>query len=272
MQVDLAGKVVIITGAANGIGAATARLAADSGVAGLILTDRDGPALARVTEDIRKKTRVGLHVADLEDDKTPAGIARSAIGTFGRIDGLVNSAASTFRMGLEDATPEGWERMQALNTRAPFFLMQQAVADMRKRGKPGSIVNIQSMHAHIGLPELAVYAASKAALQVLTRNTANACKGDNIRVNGLNPGWILTESEMHMQAEVLGRGPGWVDETAATLPLGRLITAEEVARQVVYLLSDASAPMTGVSIDFDQNVFGGQATMRDDGAGRVPAN
>jgi len=257
VQVDLADKVVVITGAGNGIGAAAARLAADSGVGALVLTDRDGQALGRVTEEIRKKTRVSLHIGDLEDDRTPAGIARSAIGTFGRIDGLVNSAGHTFRMGIEDATIEGWERMQALNTRAPFFLMQQAVADMRRRGKPGSIVNIQSMHAHIGLPELAVYAASKAALQVLTRNTANACKRDGIRVNGLNLGWILTESERRMQAETLGRGPGWVEETAATLPLGRLITPEEVARQVVWLLSDASAPMTGVSIDFDQNVFGG---------------
>lgn len=257
MQVELTGKVVLITGAGNGIGAAAARLAAASGAGALFLTDRDAAALARTAETL-EGARTATLVADLEDPAAPEAIARAATGAFGRIDGLVNSAGHTFRMGLGDATLAGWERMLALNSRAPFFLMQQAVADMRARGAPGSIVNIQSMHARIGLPDLAVYAASKAALQVLTRNIANAEKAHGIRVNGLNLGWVLTESEMRMQAEVLGRGPGWVEETAAGLPLGRLITPEEVARQIVHLLSDASAPMTGVSIDFDQNVFGGQ--------------
>ncbi|MBW7922944.1 MAG: SDR family oxidoreductase [Rubellimicrobium sp.] len=257
MRGELAGKVIIITGAARGIGGAAARLAAASGAGALFLTDRDAAPLAATAESLGD-ARVAVLAADLEDPAAPAAIARAAITAFGRIDGLVNSAGYTYRMGLDDATLDGWDRMQAVNARAPFFLMQQAVADMRARGAAGSIVNIQSMHAHIGLPDLAVYAASKAALQVLTRNTANAFKTCGIRVNGLNLGWVLTESEMHMQADVLGRGPGWVDETAATLPLGRLITPEEVARQIVHLLSDDSAPMTGVSIDFDQNVFGGQ--------------
>lgn len=256
MQVELTGRVIVITGAGNGIGAAAARLAAASGVGALFLTDRDAEALARTAESL-PGLRVATLAADLEDESAPDAIAEAAIATFDRIDGLVNSAGLTFRMGLTDGTLDGWEQMLAVNARAPFFLMQRAVADMRRRGAAGSIVNIQSMHAHIGLPELAVYAASKAALQVLTRNVANAHKADGIRVNGLNLGWVLTESENRMQAEILGRGPGWIEETAASLPLGRLITPEEVATQIVYLLSGDSAPMTGVSIDFDQNVFGG---------------
>lgn len=256
MQVELTGKVVIITGAARGIGGAAARLAAAAGVEALLLVDIDAHALAATAESLTG-AQVATLAVDLEDPAAPDAVAQAAVARFGRIDGLVNSAGHTYRMGLEDATLEGWERMQALNTRTPFFLMQKAVADMRARGARGTVVNIQSMHAHIGLPDLAVYAASKAALKVLTRNIANAQKAHGIRVNGLNLGWILTESEMHMQADILGRGPGWVEETAATLPLGRLIAPEEVAAQIVWLLSDASAPMTGVSIDFDQNVFGG---------------
>lgn len=261
MRAELTGKVVVITGAGNGIGAAAARLAAASGAEGLFLTDRDSPALASTAEtlaEVLSDSQVATYVADLEDESAPSAIAQAAISAFGRIDGLVNAAGLTFRMGLEDGTIEGWERMLGVNARAPFFLMQAVVADMRARAGSGSIVNIQSMHAHIGLPELAVYAASKAALQVLTRNIANAERARGIRVNGLNLGWVLTESENRMQAEILGRGPGWIDETAATLPLKRLITPEEVAMQIVYLLSDDSAPMTGVSIDFDQNVFGGE--------------
>lgn len=261
MRAELTGKVVVITGAGNGIGAAAARLAAASGAEGLFLTDRDSPALASTAEtlaEVLPDSQVATYVADLEDESAPSAIAQAAISAFGRIDGLVNAAGLTFRMGLEDGTIEGWERMLGVNARAPFFLMQAVVADMRARAGSGSIVNIQSMHAHIGLPELAVYAASKAALQVLTRNIANAERARGIRVNGLNLGWVLTESENRMQAEILGRGPGWIDETAATLPLKRLITPEEVAMQIVYLLSDDSAPMTGVSIDFDQNVFGGE--------------
>ncbi len=258
MESRLDGMAVIVTGAAHGIGAATARLAARSGVGALLLTDRDGAALGRLAQELASAVALATHVDDLEDEAAPARVTGAAQAAFGRIDGLVNSAGHTYRMGLADATLAGWDRMQALNARAPFFLMQGAVADMRARGAPGAIVNIQSMHAHVGLPDLAVYAASKAALQVLTRNTANALRATGIRVNGLNLGWVLTESEMRMQAETLGRGPGWVAESAALLPLGRLITPEEVARQVVHLLSPASAPMTGVSIDFDQNVFGGQ--------------
>ncbi|TGV81313.1 SDR family NAD(P)-dependent oxidoreductase, partial [Mesorhizobium sp. M2D.F.Ca.ET.145.01.1.1] len=106
-------------------------------------------------------------------------------------------------------SPEDWAALFAVNARAPFFLMQAAIADMRKRGQGGAIVNILSINAHCGSPELAVYSATKGALATLTKNAANAHRFDRIRVNGINVGWTDTPAERVMQAQTLGHGPGW---------------------------------------------------------------
>jgi NAD(P)-dependent dehydrogenase (short-subunit alcohol dehydrogenase family) len=169
---------------------------------------------------------------------------------------LVNAAGLTTRGGYGDATVEMWNRMFSVNTRAPFFLMDGAIADMKARNAPGSIVNILSMNAHCGTPELAVYSATKGALLTLTKNAANAHLAARIRVNGINLGWTDTETERHLHAVTLGRGAGWLDAQAAATPLGRLITAEDCARQAVWMLSPASAPMTGVCLDLEQAVTG----------------
>ena len=255
MQISLDGKIIVITGAASGVGAAIARLAASAGAAGLLLTDRDAAGLDLTAAQCGPQAVV--HVADLEDPAAPAAIIGAARDRFGRIDGLVNAAALTTRAGIEDAALADWEIVFAVNARAPFFLMQGAGRDMKARGAPGAIVNILSMNAHCGLPELAIYSASKGALLTLTRNTSNAFLPDRVRVNGINLGWTLTAAEHRMQADVLGRGEDWVAEAAAGQPLGRLLAPEEAARLVVFLLSDASAPMTGVALDLDQHVLGG---------------
>ena len=253
MQVSLAGRIVVITGAASGVGAAVARAAQGAGAAGLVLTDRDGAGLAAVAAELGAAT----HVADLADPAAAPGIIDAALARFGRIDGLVNAAALTTRAGFPDATPDQWDALFAVNARAPFFLMQGAIRDMRRRGAPGSIVNILSVNAHCGIPELSVYSATKGALLTLTKNAANAHLTDRIRVNGINLGWTDTPSERVMQAETLGRGPGWLAEVSATMPLGRLLSVEEAARHALWLLSEASAPMTGVAVDLDQSVLGG---------------
>ncbi|MFK7792528.1 MAG: oxidoreductase [Devosiaceae bacterium] len=249
MNVTLDGKVIIITGAARGIGAAIARQAAQSGAEGLMLTDRETflHSLDCPTETL---------VADLLDTNAASTICQAAIKRFGRIDGLVNAAGITTRVGLADATPAIWDQIMGINARAPFFLMAQVIADMRVRKAPGSIVNIQSMNAHCGLPELAVYSASKGALQTLTKNTANATMGDKIRVNGINLGWVDTQTERHLQEVTLGKGEGWMDHQAAEQPIGRFVSEDDAARLAVYLLSDASAPMTSTNHDLAQWVVG----------------
>ncbi len=255
MKMGLSDKVVVITGAASGIGYAIAQLAAAEGAASLVLTDRDAPGLARLAASLNG-TDVACIVADLTDIEAPATIAAVAKDRFGRIDALVNSAGLTTRGSFTTATPAIWDQLFAVNARAGFFLMQAAIADMLSRNAAGSIVNILSMNAHCGIPELAIYAATKGAMATLTRNAANAHMTDHIRVNGINLGWVATEVEHHMQSQIMGRGPNWQAEAAPHLPLGRLVTAEETAQVAVFLLGDASIPMSGAVIDFEQKVTG----------------
>ena len=252
MKMGLSDKVIVVTGAARGVGLATAQALVAEGVGALVLTDRDG--LDEVAASLAAEVVCG--VADLADPTAPAAIAIAAKARFGRIDGLVNAAGLTTRASALSGSIEVWDQLFAVNARGGFFLMQAAIADMIGREAAGLIVNILSMNALCGIPELAIYSATKGALLTLTKNAAHAHMANRIRVNGINLGWVATASEHHMQANVLGRGPGWLADDAARQPLGRLVKAEECARLVVFLLGCASIPMSGAIVDFEQKVAG----------------
>ncbi|MDX8477411.1 SDR family oxidoreductase [Mesorhizobium sp. VK24D] len=257
MEVRLDGKVVLVTGATQGVGRAIAETAARSGVAGLLITGRDrkrGDAVAVQLSAIGTPTVFAA--ADLGAPETPPMLAQACIGRFGRIDGLVNAAGLTDRASFINASLDDWASLFAVNARAPFFLMQAAIAEMKRRGQGGAIVNILSINAHCGAPELAVYSATKGALATLTKNAANAHRFDRIRVNGINVGWTDTPAERVMQAETLGQGPGWLDAANAAQPFGRLFSVNDIANLAVFLLSDAAGPMTGALIDQEQWVIG----------------
>ncbi len=252
MQMGLSDKVILVTGAASGIGLAIAGLAAAEGVGALVLTDRNAEGLAAVEPGVP----VLRLTADLAEGSAPSALLEAAVQRFGRIDGLVNAAGLTTRGSALTASPQVWDQLFAVNAKAAFFLMQAVMQNMRARGAAGSIVNILSMNQYVGIPDLAVYSATKAALATLTRNAAHAQMAHRIRVNGIALGWVATPSEDHMQATILGRGPNWQAEDASTLPLGRLVTAEEAARLAVFLLGEASVPMSGAIVDFEQKVAG----------------
>lgn len=256
MWVGLEGKVIVVTGGTGGVGGAIALQAAESGAAAIVITGRDATRGEAAAEALRDGRGALFVQADLADPEAPARIAQAALDAFGAIDGLVNAAGLTDRGGFLDAGPGLWERLFAVNARAPFFLMAEALRAMTEAGSPGSIVNIVSMNAHCGGPDLAVYSASKGALATMTRNAAHAHLADRIRVNGIMMGWAATPAEREMQASRLGRGEGWEAEAAARMPLGRLLEAEEVARLATFLLSDASGLLTGTLIDLEQRVTG----------------
>ena len=257
MEARLDGKIVLVTGATQGVGEAIARGAAEGGAAGLFITGRDASRGRKVADSLSGKgAPAEFAAADLSDPTAPARLVGECVARFGRIDALVNAAGLTDRGSFLDADIDLWTTLFDVNARAPFFLMQAAIKAMRDRGQGGAIVNILSMNAHCGAPDLAVYSATKAALLLLTRNAANAHRRDRIRVNGIAMGWAATPGETVMQAETLGRGAGWVESAEASLPFGRLLAAEEVANLAVFLLSDAAGPMTGAIVDQEQWVVG----------------
>ncbi|AZN98541.1 SDR family oxidoreductase [Mesorhizobium sp. M9A.F.Ca.ET.002.03.1.2] len=257
MIVTLEGKTLVVSGGTQGLGETIARLAFASGVEGIAIVGRNAERGARVAGALSQPGRPAVFIqADLAEPAAPAAIMAQAIERLGRVDCLVNAAALTDRASLETGTLDDWDRLFSVNARAPFFLMQAAVADMKARQAPGAIVNILSVNAHCGAPDLAIYSATKGALATLTRNIANAHLADRIRVNGINMGWVATPTEQQMQARILGKGEDWEKAAAAVLPLGRLLTMGEVAQLSLFVLSDASGLMTGTLIDMEQAVLG----------------
>ena len=254
MDVRVDDKVLLVTGATQGVGRAVALEAARSGAAAIILTGRNRERGTEAVSDILQLgAKAAFVAANLDERDAPEKIVSAAIDQFGRLDGLVNAAALSDRGSIADAETALFDHLFAVNTRAPMFLMQGLIRHLKERKAPGSIVNILSINAHGASTDLAVYGATKAAMSLLTKNAAFAHRKDRIRVSGINLGWTDTPGEREMQAVKLGKGESWLAEAESRMPWGRLIQSEDVARLTLFLLSDVSIPMTGALIDQEQN-------------------
>ena len=252
------GKVAVVTGGTQGVGAAIARLFAKAGAAGIVTVGRDVAKGRTVAAEITVETGVPVEVvgADLGVMEDVRRIMAQADARFGRVDILVNAAGMSTRGNLLNTSPELFDTIFAVNVRAPFFLMQDAVKIMIREGAEGVIVNIGSTSERAGQPFIAPYCASKGALATLTRNAGFALMRNHIRVNQLDIGWTNSDNERRLQAEESG-DPDFMDKAALTLPFGRLLEPAEVARAVLWVASDDSGMMTGSVIQFDQSVWGG---------------
>ncbi len=255
----LDGKIAIVTGSTQGLGAAIVHRFAAAGVEGIVTCGRSQSKGEAVASGITESTRVPVLFtrADLGKVEDCRAVVAAADARFGRVDILVNAAAITDRGDILDTSQELFDAMMGVNVRGPFFLMQDVAKIMIREGTEGAIVNIGSMSAMAGQPFIAAYCASKGALATLTRNTAFALLRNRIRVNQLNIGWMGSDGENRIQREYHGADEDWLEKAGAEQPFGRLLDPAEVARAVAFLASDDAGMMTGAAVSFDQSVWGG---------------
>jgi NAD(P)-dependent dehydrogenase (short-subunit alcohol dehydrogenase family) len=249
MSGRLAGKVVIVTGAAQGIGFGCARIAASEGAAvviGDIQEDLGQKAAAKIQS---RGGQAIFQFADVTDEAHCAALVDSAMIKFGKLTGVVNNAGWFPRAKLEETTTELWEKVLQINLRGAFYVTKHAAPRMRATGG-GSVVNMGSVCGIQGLPNLVAYAAAKGGMLSMTRTLAGALAVDRIRVNYLIPGWVATEGEIAIQ-NAEGRDTAAIEEQGAKLPLGRMQTVEDAAYAAIYLLSDESSQVTGAVLNVD---------------------
>jgi NAD(P)-dependent dehydrogenase (short-subunit alcohol dehydrogenase family) len=254
---QFAGQYAVITGGTQGMGEAVARLFAARGAAGLVICGRNKKKGDTVAGSLTKagcKTHyVEADLAKVEDCRQVIAAADKA---FGKLHVLANCAGYTDRGTIIDTSPELFDQMFAVNVRAPFFLMQDAIKIMRRERIAGAIVNLITMSSYGGQPFITAYCASKGALVTLTRNVAFAVMRERIRVNGINVGWSDTPGEDRVMKVYHGAKDGWLTEAEKKQPFGRLIKPAEVARAIAFLASSEAGLMSGAIVDYDQSVRG----------------
>ena len=236
----LEGKVALISGAASGIGAATARLFAREG-SGVVIADIQedkGQAVAR--EIVDSGGRALFIKLDVTVEEEWRRAVKRTVDEFGKLDILVNDAGISQIDKVEELSKEGWDAVMGVNAKGTFLGTKHAIPAMRKAGG-GSIVNISSGAGLVGNPDGAGYGASKGAVRIFTKATAVQYAADGIRANSIHPGPIDTP--------MLHSSPG--DAQDRDLPMKRRGTADEIAYGVLYLASNEASYVTGAELAID---------------------
>ena len=252
-RMRLSGKSLVVTGSATGIGAAIARRVAAEGARVLVhgLEDDLAHAVATDINSLHGPGHAVVHVEELLNPGCSERLVNGAISAFGRLDGIVNNAAVVTSGDINSTTRELFERIMGVNVYVPLELTRLGLPWLSKAR--GNVVNIGSVNAHCGESNLLPYSLSKAALQAATRNLGDTLfREHGVRVNQINPGWVLTENEV---ARKRSQGldddwPGRVDRQFA--PSGRLISPNEIAAVVATFLSDECGPVSGQVVDLEQ--------------------
>jgi NAD(P)-dependent dehydrogenase (short-subunit alcohol dehydrogenase family) len=252
-------KVILVTGSTSGIGESIVRRCVAEG-ASVILHGLDRDLGERIVTDLGPD-RAALHISDLAKPETAQELIDFAVGRFGRLDGLVNNAATVRRATLDQTDAATFDHFIAINLRAPLLLIRAAMPHLLKTR--GAVLNIGSLNAYCGAANLLPYSVSKGGLMTLTRNVADAYCREHVRVNQFNLGWVLTDAEKRIM-EAGGLGPDWwKDPPRESAPTGALIAPETIAAAAVYWLGDESRPITGSVVDLNQFPIVGRNTVKE---------
>lgn len=242
----LKGKVAIITGAGSGMGAASAQLFAREG-AKVVATDINAETVQAV---VAKITEAGGEAIAIKHDVTSKNdwkrVMSTTIETYRKLDILVNNAGISLAKGFMEQTEEDWVRTYAINVNSVMYGMQHAIPYM-EQSNGGSIVNISSIAALTGMAGAGAYTASKGAVRSITKAAAVDYGKNNIRVNSIHPGYIVTP----MSAPSIAQ---YKDYFLSQIALPNLGQAEEVANAILFLASDEASHITGVELPVDGGV------------------
>ena len=243
-MMDFTDKVVLVTGAASGMGAATAREFSAAG-ARVLIVDRNAELAVQVASDISTDPPL---IGDVSDSVFCKQAVATAVERHGRLDILVNAAGIIVRADGPGTTDEQWQRVMNVNVNGVFYMSRAAVEIMRGQGT-GAIVNFGSIWGEVGAAGVLAYCASKGAVHQITRAMALDHVKDGIRINAVCPGEVNTpmltsERSAPVTAEMM-------KALAESVPMGRLAAPVEIARVVLFLSSDAASYMTGAMVNVD---------------------
>ena len=256
----LQNKVIIVTGSTTGIGKAIAVRAVAEG-AKVVIHGLEEEWGKQVVDELGKDNAV-LLIADLSAEETPEKLVQLAIQSFGQLDAVVNNAAIVASSNIDTTDKKFLQRLLEVNTIAPFLLIKAALPYLTTQR--GCVLNIGSVNAYSGEPNLLAYSISKGGLMTLTRNLGDTLHRENgVRVNQINPGWVLTETETERKRQH-GLAEDWYkDLPAVYAPAGRILWPKEIAAAAVYWLADESGPISGQVVDLEQHPFIGRNPPKD---------
>jgi NAD(P)-dependent dehydrogenase (short-subunit alcohol dehydrogenase family) len=253
-------KVIIVTGSTTGIGKAIALRCAAEGAFIVVHGLEEGWG-KEVAEELGKDKAV-LHIEDISNGGTPERLVKLATDSFGKLDAVVNNAAIVASSNIHTTDLPYLRKLIEVNTIAPFALIKAALPELTKNH--GCVLNIGSVNAYSGEPNLLAYSMSKGALMTMTRNLGDTLHRENgVRVNQINPGWVLTETEIIRKKEH-GLPGNWYEEISPVYaPAGRILWPAEIAAAAVYWLADESGPISGQVVDLEQHPFIGRNPPKD---------
>ena len=244
------GKTAIVTGAANGIGEATAKRLAEGGARVLLLDLAErGEAVAAEIRQLGGEAV--FRRGDVANETDAQACVAAALEDFGGLDIVVNNAAITLPKGYLETTPEEWDRVLAVNLRSAYLFLRAATPPLAEAR--GSVVNVASFHARATIENFAAYAAAKTGLLGLTRSAALDLGGRGVRVNAVCPG-IIETAMWRTWLEQVADVDQTIAEVTALQPLGRIGRPEEVAAAIAFLASDESSYITGTALLVDGGV------------------